>query len=143
MRRLLLLAAMLIELLPGRSAAAEELLIIANPSIAPAAPLSLRQVAAIYLLRTTFWRDGTHIVPVNREATSEIRARFVSAVLREDNETLGAYWNEMHFQGKEPPVVQESDAAMLAFVRKVPGAIGYVSASTPAVGVSILCHVPE
>jgi ABC-type phosphate transport system substrate-binding protein len=140
--RLLFVLVILTGILLIHTAGAEDLLIIANPSINVAAPLTLRQIAAIYLLRMTAWADGSHIIPVNREATSEIRAKFTSAVLHEDNSSLGAYWNKMHFQGKLPPVVQESEPAMLAFVQKVPGAVGYISASTPPVDVKVLCRVP-
>ena len=142
MVRSLLFLAIVIGLLPIRPASAEELLIVGNASIELSSPLTLKQVAAIYLLRTTVWPDGSHIVPVNRESASEIRMRFTASVLNEDNANLTEYWNEMHFQGKLPPLVQESELAMLAFVQKVPGAIGYIHASTPALGVKVLAHVP-
>ena len=47
----------------------------------------------------------------------------------------------MHFQGQQPPVVQESDLAVLSFVQNVPGAIGYVSAGMPLSHVRVLAHV--
>lgn len=121
---------------------AEELLIIGNPSIDLAAPLSLREIAAIYLLRTTTWPDGSRIVPVNREVASGPRSKFNAAVLGLDNANLAAYWNGMHFQGKLPPVLQESEPAMLAFVQRVPGAVGYISAATAPQGVKVLSRVP-
>jgi ABC-type phosphate transport system substrate-binding protein len=140
--RLIFVLAILIALLPVSPAGAEELLIIANPSVPIAEPLALKQIAAIYLLRVTVWSDESQIIPVNREVTSALRAKFTAAVLDQDNASLAAYWNEMHFQGKLPPLVQESEAAMLAFVQKVPGAVGYISAATPAIGVKVLAHVP-
>lgn len=136
------LLVVVINLLTAQVAVAEELLIIANPSVGPIAPLTLRQISAIYLLRMISWPDGSHIIPVNRELGSKARDRFTASVLREDNATLVDYWNKMHFQGKSPPVIQESEQAMLAFVRSVPGAVGYVSASTPVDGVEVLDHVP-
>ncbi len=131
-----------INLLTVQVAVAEELLIIANPSVGPIAPMTLRQISAIYLLRMISWPDGSHVIPVNRELGSRARERFTTLVLREDNAALVDYWNKMHFQGKSPPVIQESEQAMLAFVRSVPGAVGYVSASTPVDGVEVLDHVP-
>jgi ABC-type phosphate transport system substrate-binding protein len=139
--RLFLVLTIAIALLPLQSSSAEQLLIIANPSVGEIASLSLKEVAAIYLLRVTAWPNGAHIVPVNREITSDVRTGFTAAVLQQDVASLAAYWNEMHFQGKLPPVVQESEPAMLAFVQRVPGAIGYISATTPAVGVKVLGHV--
>jgi ABC-type phosphate transport system substrate-binding protein len=137
-----LVFAILILLAVARTALAEDLLIIANPSVNVALPLTLREIEAIYLLRITTWPDGSHIVPVNREISSASRTKFTAEALQQNNATLAAYWNEMHFQGKLPPVVQESEPAMLAFVQRVPGAIGYISAATEADGVKVLGHVP-
>jgi ABC-type phosphate transport system substrate-binding protein len=142
MLRLHFVFAILIVLAMIGPASAEELLIIANPSVNVVLPLTMREIEAIYLLRITTWPDGSHIVPVNREVSSAVRAKFTVEALQENNATLAAYWNEMHFQGKLPPVVQESEPAMLAFVQRVPGAIGYISASTAAEGVKVLSHVP-
>jgi ABC-type phosphate transport system substrate-binding protein len=142
MTRALLAVAVLFAFLLPPSARADDLLIIANPSVGLTAPLTLNQIAAIYLLQTTNWPDGSHIVPVNREATSDIRARFTASVLKQDNASIAAYWNEMHFLGKQPPVVQESEKAMLAFIQRVPGAVGYINASTQPIDVKVLAHVP-
>ncbi|MDA8229796.1 MAG: substrate-binding domain-containing protein [Magnetospirillum sp.] len=127
--------------LRARTAHAEEVLIIVNPSV-EATDLTRSQISAIYLLKTTVWPDGQRIVPVNREATSGTRAEFTADVLREDNATLATYWNEMHFKGRMPPLIQESDQAVLAFIQKVPGSIGYIRASTAHPDVKVLGRVP-
>jgi ABC-type phosphate transport system substrate-binding protein len=127
---------------PLSTAHAGKLIVIANPSIGDVTALSLKEVAAIYLLRVTTWPDGARIVPVNREVGSDQRMAFSSDVLKQDFASLSAYWNEMHFQGKLPPLVQESEPAVLAFVQRVPGAVGYISEDTPAIGVKVLAHVP-
>jgi ABC-type phosphate transport system substrate-binding protein len=124
---------------PARS---EGIFIIANPSVDTSEPITRQQIAAIYLLRVTLWPDGTHIVPVNREHGCDIREQFTSLILRQGDDALAAYWNQMHFQGKLPPLVQESERAMVAFVRTVPGAIGYISSDTPPTGVKVLRYVP-
>ena len=124
-------------------ARAEDFLIIANPSVAIETPISLKELTAIYFLRVTRWPDGSHIVPVNRELGSPLRQEFTTRILKEDNQRLARYWNQMHFEGKHPPLVQESGQSMLAFVRSVPGAIGYISASQKPEGVKVLRHVPE
>jgi len=141
MARLLLAVTLALGLL-GAGPARAGLLIIANPSVDLPAPLSLGEIAAVYLDRLTIWPDGSHIVPVNRGATSAIRAEFTTRVLHQDNASLAAYWNQMHFMGKLPPVVQESEPAMLAFIRAIPGSIGYISDTTAPVGVKVLAHVP-
>jgi len=123
------------------TAQAEELIVIANSSV-PVFNLSQNELASIYLLKTTVWRDGANIVPVNREATNAARALFSDTVLRQPPNALTAYWNQMHFKGKAPPLVQESDQAVLAFVQNVPGAIGYISNAVQPQNVKILARVP-
>jgi len=122
-------------------AKAEELLVIANPSV-PVASLSADELASIYLLKMTVWRGGGHVVPVNREASHPARTLFSDTVLRQPPNALIAYWNQMHFKGKSPPLIQESDQAVLAFVQNVPGAIGYISASVQPQNVKVLARVP-
>ena len=74
--------------------------------------------------------------------SSGARTAFSDAVLRQPANTLNAYWNQMHFKGKSPPLVQESDLAVLAFVQKVPGAIGYISAGVAPQNVKVLAKLP-
>ena len=142
-RAIRIISALALTLVMATGVRAEGLLIIANPSVDAPAPLTDDQISAIYLLRTTAWPNGGHIVPVNREATSSLRAHFTQAVLRQDVNALAIYWDRMHFIGKEPPVVQESEKSMLAFVQQVPGAIGYISDTTPPDDVKVLRHVPD
>ena len=142
MTRRLLAMAIAVWLLSAGSARAEGFLIIASSTVHVATPLPLNEIAAIYLLRVTTWPDGSHIVPVNREVTSPIRGEFTSRVLQQNNAALAIYWNEMHFMGKMPPVVQESNQAVIAFIRNVPGAIGYISGSQPPPDVKVLAYVP-
>ena len=125
----------------GSPVRAEGLIIIANTGVAVSS-LSTDELAAIYLLKTTTWQGGGKIVAVNREASSATRTVFSDAVLRQPYNALNDYWNQMHFKGKAPPLVQESDQAVLAFVQKVPGAIGYISASVAPQSVKVLAKVP-
>ena len=120
---------------------AEELIVIAHLTV-PVASLSQEELASIYLLKITVWRGGGNIVPVNREAANAERAQFSEVVLRQQPYALAAYWNQMHFKGKVPPLIQESDHAVLAFVQNVPGAIGYISATIQPQNVKILARVP-
>lgn len=141
--RLILLLACLVAASPFRTVRASDLLVIANPAAGDIGFLSANGVAAIYLLRATTWPNGTHIVPVNRELGSAIRTEFTTDVLKQDMASLSLYWNEMHFKGKQPPLIQPSEAAMLAFVQRVPGAIGYIDAATAPSGVKVLGRFPN
>lgn len=140
MWRPILLSVILI-LICGEICRADELLVIANSGVA-AEGLSSEELTAIYLLKTTTWQGGDSIVPVSREATSSERAMFSDAVMHQTPRALNTYWNQMHFKGKVPPLIQESDQAVLAFVQKVPGAIGYINASVIPKNVKVLARVP-
>ena len=119
---------------------AAEFLVIAHPGV-PVSTLTADELSAIYLLRTSTWDDGMRIIPVNREAGSNARTVFSARILRQPQSALNTYWDRMHFKGMTPPLVQESDKAVLAFVQKVPGAIGYVSASTELKNVKVLAEI--
>jgi ABC-type phosphate transport system substrate-binding protein len=123
------------------SVQADELIVIANQNV-PVASLSSDELASIYLLKMSNWSGGTNVVPVNREASSPVRTKFSDMVLRQPQNVLNAYWNQMHFKGKVPPLIQESDQAVLTFVQKVPGAVGYISATTLPQNVKVLARIP-
>ncbi len=118
---------------------AADFFVIANRSV-PAAMLTSDDLSSIYLLRTSNWQDGTRIIPVNREAGSNARAIFAARVLGQSQATLDAHWNRMNFKGITPPLIKESDKAVLIFVQSVPGAIGYVSSSTELKDVRVLAE---
>jgi len=116
---------------------ASDFVIIANPSV-PITKLTQDDLSDIYLLRTMIWEDGTRIIPVNREISSNTRAAFSARILRQRQEALSNYWDKMRYKGLTPPLIQESDQAVLAFVQKIPGAIGYVKDSATLRNIKIL-----
>lgn len=131
--------AMLLLSLSGVARADEILLIIAHPDV-PVTTLSRPEINRIFLLKTRAWEDGSLIIPVNREAVSEERIRFSNDVVGRSLRSLSNYWNQMQYRGYMPPVIQESDASMIAFVRNVPGAIGYVYTDKIPPGIKILAR---
>lgn len=120
---------------------AEDLFVIASPMV-PDNTISAQQLADIYSLKKTFWTNATPVVPVNREASSAEREKFSEAVFNLSPQELAEYWNRLRFQGKLPPLVQTSSQAVLAFVRSVPGAIGYINADHVPPGVKVLLRLP-
>ncbi len=137
MRFWLLILGILITL-PVRAAG---LVVIASPDV-PVDKISVSEMAAIYTLRKTVWGNNAPVVPVNREANSALREKFSEAVFNLSPQELAEYWNQLRFKGKQPPLVQTSDQAVLGFVRSVPGAIGYVDGSQAMTGVKVLLRLP-
>lgn len=120
---------------------AEGLLIIASPEV-PDTAISVKQLADIYSSKKDLWGNKIRVVPVNREASSAEREKFSEAVFNLSPQELGEYWNRLSFQGEFPPLIQTSDQAVLAFVRSIPGAIGYIHANQQPTGVKILLRLP-
>lgn len=83
-------------------------------------------VRRIFLMRQRFWPDGTPARPVNLPASSPIRERFSLAVLQASVRDLTSYWDERYFHGTRPPVSVASEEAVLLFVARTKGAVGYV-----------------
>ena len=119
-RSLLVLA-----VLVGASAsAAQELAVIVNGTRSDR--LDASAIAQIYLKQRRFWRDGERIVPVNREAGSVLRERFVQRIMGTSARRLIVYWNRQYFQGVLPPATLASDEAVKRFVANERSAVGYV-----------------
>ncbi|MGE3332762.1 MAG: substrate-binding domain-containing protein [Rhodospirillaceae bacterium] len=139
--RIFITACTLCLLAVGKIAEAKTIFVIGNPNV-PVSALSQQDLEKIYLLRQAYWSDGNLIVPVNREASSTLREFFSDVVLKQSPRSLSNYWNQMHFRGKAPPIVQSSDESVAAFVRKIPGAIGYVENAAGLDGVKIIAELP-
>jgi ABC-type phosphate transport system substrate-binding protein len=105
-------------------AAAENWAIVVHPSRSES--VTITDVAQIYLKQRRFWRDGTVIVPVNRDAGSAARESFAEVVFHSDPASHRPYWNRQYFQGVLPPITLASSQAVLRFVASEPRAIGYL-----------------
>ena len=134
--RTLLTALALLALAP--LALAQGYTVVAHPST-PATSLGKSDVARLFLKKVTSWSDGTKVVPVDLDRTSSTRRAFSMDVHRKDPNAIAAYWQKQIFSGRGvPPVVKNSDAQVLEFVRSTPGAVGYVSASASTAGVKTI-----
>lgn len=114
---------------------------IASPQV-PDTAISIKQLADIYALKKTYWSNQTLMVPINREAGSNERDNFSEIVFKISALELSEFWNKLRFEGKQPPLTQISDHAVLGFVRSVPGAIGYINANQQPTGVKVLLRLP-
>jgi hypothetical protein len=92
----------------------------------PESRLDAGEVRRIFLLRRRFWRGGTRILPVNLPAGSPTRLAFSRAVLGRTPRDLADYFNDLYFHGTRPPPVLESERAVILYVARTPGAVGYV-----------------
>ena len=101
--------------------------------------LSKEQVARYFLKKTTKWPSGQAAAPVDQVEGAPARQSLSRAILNRDVRAVKSFWEMQIFSGRGvPPPEVASDGEVLAFVRTEAGAIGYVSAETPVVGVKVL-----
>lgn len=135
MKRLLILG--LAATLMPFSIAWADLYIIANKDL-PAAQLDKDDIAAIYLLKKKHWENGDDIMPINLPAQAEARNRFTAEIFDSTPDKLGSYWDQMLFKGETPPATQNSEQAVILFVERIKGAIGYVETKPQSPQIKIL-----
>jgi len=84
-------------------------------------------IADLYLLKLKINSTGLKIIPINLPINHPLRSKFSQSIFNRSPEALSEYWDRMSFRGIRPPVVQRSEQAVILFVSRVKGAIGYVS----------------
>ncbi len=132
----LIILGLAIALIPFSSAKAE-LYIIGNKDL-PSEQLEKSEIAAIYLLKKKHWENGEDIMPINLPAQADARTHFTAQIFDSTPEKLGSYWDKMLFKGETPPVTQNSEQAVIMFVERVKGAIGYVETKPQSSQIKIL-----
>jgi len=97
----------------------------------PVGVLSATELSQLFLRKQQAWQhNGSQILPVEPTEGSSVRDAFVREIHHKDESALKSYWRQMIFSGKAvPPPTEQSDAAVLDYVRRYPNAIGYVSAA--------------
>lgn len=138
MRALALAALLLATALP---AAAEDFKVVVHPDN-PAAELTGPELSRLFLKKTLRWPERRPVQPVE-PASTRLREQFARAIHQKSLNAVKSYWNQVIFSGQDvPPLEKPDDAAVVAFVRSDPGAIGYVSAGADTAGVKVLVVRP-
>ena len=111
--------------------------IVVNPSN-PVSSLSKTQVSRLFLEKTT-WDDGAPAAPVDLLPGSGIREGFSRDVLGVPVPVaIERIRDVAKATGTNPPPAMASDREVLAYVRLMPGAIGYVSLGADISGVKVV-----
>ncbi len=116
----------------GAAGRGDSALVVIGNAALPADSVSPAELRRIFLARQRFWRGGLAVRPVNLPAGSDLRERFSRTALGRGSRELGGYWTDLYFHGTEPPAVLASERAVLLFVERTPGAVGYVRAAALA-----------
>lgn len=92
--------------------------------------LSSKNLNLIYWRKQLFWPKGLRIQPVNLRSQHPMRMQFSQTVLGSTPKAQIDYWNGQYFNGILPPHSVNSEEAVLRYVAKTKGAIGYINACT-------------
>jgi ABC-type phosphate transport system substrate-binding protein len=101
--------------------------------------LTKEQLSKMFLKKIVKWDTGTPIIPVDQAPASPVRTVFTKIVHGKAVGAIASYWQQQIFAGREvPPAEKAGDAAVIAFVKATPGAIGYITAGVATDGVKVL-----
>ncbi|HEX9729517.1 MAG TPA: TonB family protein [Gemmatimonadales bacterium] len=90
--------------------------------------MTAAEISDLFLRRTTQWRDGQAVIPVDLPDRSPVRDAFTVAIHDKSTAQVKAFWQRQVFSGRQvPPAEQGNDQAVLALVQANPHAIGYVA----------------
>jgi ABC-type phosphate transport system substrate-binding protein len=123
------LAIALLLTVPAPAPAADDFVVVVHPSVAGTG-VRRADLAAVFLRKARRWGgSGASAVPVDQSGTSAVRNAFSESVLGMPVATAVQYWQKQMFAASPlaPPAVKGSDAEVIAFVARTPGAVGYVS----------------
>ncbi len=125
------LGAVLFLVLPVRAEAPAGYRVIVNPAN-QLQEVEKAVLARAFLKKITRWPDGTPIRPVDRDADAPTRRALTEEVLNRTVAAVRNFWAQAIFDGRDvPPPELDSDAAVVEFVLKWPGGVGYVSPDAP------------
>ena len=109
-------------------ARAQNLVLVTHPSVT----LSASDVRDVYLGDKQL-AGAIKLVPVDNSSSQEM---FLARVVRIEGAKYASLWTKKSFrEGILAPPLKGSDAEVLAFVRRTPGAVGYVGAAAAGVAV--------
>lgn len=113
----------------GELSSAEQLVVVAHPSVRQAS-FSKQELSAIFTTRKRNYDEGGRIIALNLPPRSDARVEFDRIVLGMGPDEVARYWIDRKVRGGDPPPKQIPSLNLIApLVSKLPGAIGYLPAS--------------
>jgi hypothetical protein len=110
----------------GTSYAAADVYVVAHSSV----QISGGDVREVFLGDKQF-AGPIKLVPVDNGPQQE---QFLSRALKIDGHKYNSTWTKKSFrEGLNPPAVKSGDAEVIEFVKRTPGAIGYVGSAPSGV----------
>ncbi|HKQ71605.1 MAG TPA: hypothetical protein VJT73_19810 [Polyangiaceae bacterium] len=102
-------------------------LVVVHPDN-PVSSAAREFVVDAFLKSATRWDGGEMIRPVDLRADSLTRRAFSESILKRSVAAVRSYWQQRIFSGRDvPPPELESEDAVVDYVLKHRGGVGYVS----------------
>lgn len=139
---MMMIRVLLISALFSLSLGADELVVIANKANIFSDRLNKQDISRIYLKKKRY-NGSLKLVVLNLSASDPLRKYFEHSVLNMSDRQLAAYWAKQHYQGQRPPLSMMSPESVVAFVREVEGAIGYVPKTSADDSVNIIYEAKD
>ena len=118
----------LLVLLIAQNALAGAVVVISNTGTT----VSASEVKDVFLGEKQF-AGSIKLIPVDNAAAQEA---FLSKFLQMDTTKYNGIWTKKSFRdGLTPPPVKSSDAEVVEYVKRTPGAVGYVSSNPSGVNI--------
>ncbi len=123
--------------LAGTASRAQDVLIVANKSIA-ASRITSAEIRELFTGAKSHLSDGSRAVPVILKG-GPVHEVFLHNNVGETPEEFRMRWRKLVFTGQGSMLKEfPSEAAMLEYISATPGAIGYVSRVTDSEAVKVL-----
>jgi ABC-type phosphate transport system substrate-binding protein len=105
----------------------------------PLTSVERRFLSQVFLRKTVTWSNGEPIRPVDLPPDTPARRQFTEQIHSRSVAAVKSYWQQVIFSGRGlPPPELATDEAVLRFVARTPGAIGYVSGNADVRAVKVL-----
>ena len=112
--------------------------VIANNSTSVSS-INKKDASDYFLKKKTKWSDGSTVKPIDLSANSPVRESFTQQIHGKSVSAIRSYWQQAIFSGvASAPPEKGSDQEIVDYVKRTPGAIGYVSASAGTSGVKVI-----
>lgn len=114
-----------------------QVLVIANESV-KSDTVSKADLRDVFLGASTNLKDGSRVKPVLLK-DGPVHSEFLSAYTGKSAAGFGISWRGVVMSGQGTmPKAFESEAALVEYVSRTSGAIGYISKATPHGGVKVI-----
>lgn len=101
--------------------------------------LTNKEVSDLFLKKKSKWTTGATAMPVDLSSGSAVREKFSQQVHGKNTAAIRNFWQQAAFSGTATaPAEKASDTEVIEYIKKNPGAIGYVSPSASTQGVKTI-----